>query len=97
MIQLTKNCPNLAHAVALAYHEGRAAPHVAAKGDGLVAEEIMRRAREAGVPVHESGELVRMLMQVDLDSEIPPLLYSAIAELLAWIHKLENSVANPLK
>ena len=97
MIQLTEECPNLAHAVALAYHEGRAAPCVSAKGDGLIAQEIMRRAREAGVPVHESGELVRILMQVDLDSEIPPLLYSAIAELLAWIHKLENSVANPLK
>ncbi|MBL8384874.1 MAG: EscU/YscU/HrcU family type III secretion system export apparatus switch protein [Burkholderiales bacterium] len=90
MRQEPEPAANLAHAVALAYHEGRAAPRVVAKGGGLVAEEIIRRAHEAGVHVHESRELVGMLMQVDLDSEIPPLLYTAIAELLAWIYRLEG-------
>jgi flagellar biosynthesis protein len=80
----------LAHAVALAYGDGAPAPRVVAKGSGLVAEQIMRRAREAGVHVHESRELVGMLMQVDLDSDIPPLLYAAIAELLAWVYALES-------
>ena len=86
-------CPNLARAVALAYDQGRSAPRVVAKGDGLIAEEIMRRAREAGVAVHESRELVGMLMQVDLDSEIPPLLYTAVAEVLAWVYGMERSAA----
>jgi flagellar biosynthesis protein len=78
-------------AVALAYREGDAAPRVVAKGRGLVAEEIIRRAKDAGVYVHESSELVALLMQVDLDRHVPPQLYVAVAELLAWIWRIEQS------
>lgn len=81
-------------AVALAYGAGDAAPKVVAKGQGLVAEKIMERAREAGVFVHESKELVSLLMQVDLDREIPPALYRAIAELLAWLYHIESAQMN---
>ncbi|MCA3224073.1 MAG: EscU/YscU/HrcU family type III secretion system export apparatus switch protein [Burkholderiales bacterium] len=81
-------------AAALAYGEGDRrtgrAPRVAAKGAGLVAEQIIERAREAGVPIHESRELVSLLMQVDLDQHIPPALYIAVAEVLAWVHRLEQ-------
>jgi len=79
-----------ASAVALAYREGQAAPKVVAKGRGLIAEEIIKRAKEAGVYVHESKELVALLMEVDLDDRIPPQLYVAVAELLAWIYRLEK-------
>lgn len=81
-------------AVALAYGAGDPAPKVVAKGQGLVAERIMERAREAGVFVHESKELVSLLMQVDLDREIPPALYRAIAELLAWLYHIESAQKN---
>ena len=77
-------------AIALAYREGDAAPRVVAKGRGLVAEEIIRRAGEAGIYVHGSSELVGLLMQVDLDRHIPPQLYVAVAELLAWIWRIEQ-------
>lgn len=77
-------------AVALAYKDGLYAPLVVAKGRGVVAEAIIDHAREAGVFVHESPELVNLLMQVDLDRYIPPELYRAVAELLAWIYWLEN-------
>ena len=86
--------PVLAQAVALAYGSGSEAPRVVAKGAGLVADEIIRRAREAGVHVHASRELVGMLMQVDLDRDIPPLLYAAVAELLAWVYALETGPAH---
>ena len=46
--------------------------------------------REAGVFVHESPELVSLLMQVDLDARIPPQLYVAVAELLAWLYRIEQ-------
>ena len=82
-----------AAAVALAYPVGSTAPRVSAKGRGLVAEEIIRRAKESGVFVYESRELVGTLMQVDLDRHIPPELYIAIAELLAWLHRLEHGPA----
>jgi flagellar biosynthesis protein len=81
-------------AVALRYAEGDAAPVVVAKGRGLLAEEIIRRAREAGLYVHESRELVALLLQVDLDARIPPGLYVAIAELLAWMHRVEAAAAS---
>jgi flagellar biosynthesis protein len=77
-------------AVALAYRSGDSAPKVVAKGRGAIAETIIERAREAGVYVHESTELVSLLMQVDLDQRIPPQLYVAIAELLAWLYRLER-------
>lgn len=77
-------------AVALAYRSGLAAPKVVAKGRGLIAEEIIARARESGVYVHESAELVALLMQVNLDDHIPPQLYVAVAELLAWLYRLES-------
>jgi len=77
-------------AVALRYAESDAAPVVVAKGRGVLAEEIIRRAREAGLFVHASRDLVCLLMQVDLDARIPPSLYIAIAELLAWLHRVES-------
>ncbi|MBS0485504.1 MAG: EscU/YscU/HrcU family type III secretion system export apparatus switch protein [Proteobacteria bacterium] len=77
-------------AVALAYREGQIAPRVVAKGRGIIAQEIIKRAKEAGVYVHESSELVALLMQVDLDDRIPPQLYVAVAELLAWLYRLEQ-------
>ncbi|HMV13666.1 MAG TPA: EscU/YscU/HrcU family type III secretion system export apparatus switch protein, partial [Nitrosomonas sp.] len=83
-----KNNEPLPTAVALAYREGQTAPKVVAKGRGLIAEEIIHRAKEAGIYVHESRDLVALLMQVDLDDRIPPQLYVAVAELLAWLYKL---------
>jgi len=77
-------------AVALAYKPGSAAPRVVAKGRGLIADEILLRAREHGVFVHESPELVTLLMQVNLDASIPPQLYVVIAELLVWLYRLEE-------
>ena len=77
-------------AVALAYSEEDSAPLVVAKGRGLLAQAIVERAREAGVYVHESRELVALLMHVDLDQHIPPQLYVAVAELLAWLYRLER-------
>jgi len=84
-------------AVALAYQNGEAAPKVIARGRGLIAKAIIERAKEHGIFVHESQELVSLLMQVELDEHIPPELYLAVAELLAWIYRLEHREipANP--
>ncbi|WP_144110884.1 EscU/YscU/HrcU family type III secretion system export apparatus switch protein [Paraburkholderia sp. BCC1886] len=83
-------------AAALVYdaNSGDAAPRVIAKGYGLLAEMIVQRAKEAGLYVHEAPEMVSLLMQVDLDSRIPPQLYQAVAELLAWLHRLESGAAD---
>ena len=78
-------------AVALTYQSGDGAPKVVAKGRGLVAEQIIARAREHDVFVHESKELVALLMDVELDDQIPPALYRAVAELLAWLYQVETA------
>ncbi len=81
-------------AVALAYGQGRGgAPKVVAKGRGLIAQAIIERARQNDVFVHESEDLVGLLMTVELDQEIPPQLYLAVAELLAWLYRLEHADA----
>ena len=80
-------------AVALKYAPGDAAPLVVAKGRGLVAREIIARAKEHGVFVHESPELVSLLSKVDLDDHIPPALYLAVAEVLAWVYSLDREQA----
>ncbi len=77
-------------AVAISYDKQDAAPRVVAKGYGTLAETIIRTAKENDLYVHQSPELVGLLMQIDLDAHIPPQLYVAIAELLAWLYALEG-------
>jgi Uncharacterized homolog of the cytoplasmic domain of flagellar protein FhlB len=93
------NTPNPAGhrstAVAVRYDTREAAPRVVAKGYGNIADTIIRTAKAHDLYVHESPELVNLLMQVDLDAQIPPQLYVAIAELLAWIYALEEKTIKP--
>ncbi len=77
-------------AVALTYQSHDPAPRVVAQGRGLIAQAIIQRAKEHGVFVHESEDLVGLLMQVELDQHIPPQLYLAVAELLTWLYRLEH-------
>ncbi|QWD13745.1 flagellar biosynthesis protein FlhB [Polynucleobacter paneuropaeus] len=80
----------LEQAVALTYEHGEFAPRVLASGKGLVAEQIIAKAKEHDIYIHESKDLVGLLMQVDLDENIPPALYQAVAEVLAWLYQLEQ-------
>jgi len=82
---------NLRQAVALAYAAGTQAPKVVASGKGLIAEQIIKLAQENQIYVHQSKEMVALLMQVELDREIPPNLYKAVAELLAWLYQIEKA------
>lgn len=81
-------------AVAIKYDDRTAAPRVVAKGYGDLAETIIQTAKDNGLYVHESAELVGVLMKLDLDQQIPPELYVAIAELLAWLYELEGKSVN---
>lgn len=81
-------------AIALSYANKNQAPVVVAKGYGAVANSIIQRARDSGLYVHESAELVKLLMQVRLDDEIPPQLYLVVAEVLAWLYRLDPASAN---
>lgn len=88
--------PDRPSAIALSYVNKNRAPIVVAKGYGAVADSIVQRARESGLYVHESPDLVKLLMQVNLDAEIPPQLYLAVAEVLAWLYRLEPAGQSPV-
>ena len=80
-------------AVALAYREGDDAPRVVAKGYGQIAERIIEEAGRQGIYVHDAPELVSLLMNLNLDDQIPPNLYQVIAELLVWVRQIADGRA----
>ena len=81
-------------AVALSYGEGDSAPRVVARGYGLLAQRIIEEARRQGIYVHDQPELVELLMQLDIDRQIPERLYRVIAEVLLWA--LEPELADEI-
>lgn len=78
-------------AAALSYKQGYYAPVVVARGKGVMAEAIIACAHDSGIYVHESPELVKLLLQIDTDQFIPPELYRAVAEVLVWLYWMERS------
>ena len=80
-------------AVALKYSEEKsAAPVVVAKGDEAIAEKIIDEAKKAGVPLYKDDALVEVLSQIELDREIPPELYGAVAEIMSWVYKADKEL-----
>ena len=67
------------------------APVLTAKGADLMARRIRELAREHSVPIMENPPLARALYdKVELDSPVPPNLYAAVAQVIAFIYKLKN-------
>lgn len=82
-------------AVALTYNiEQNPSPVVVAKGKGKIAENILEKAKEHDVPIYEDPNLVELLGQLDLNESIPEELYQAVAEVFAFIYRLDNRVGN---
>jgi len=80
-------------AVALKYDRKKdSAPRVIAKGRGEIAEKIIEVANAHNVPLYEDKNLIQILEALDLETEIPPELYRAVAEVLAFIYKLNGKI-----
>lgn len=78
-------------AVALRYDmEKDQAPRVIAKGRGHVAENILAVAQKSTIPVYQNKTLVNMLMALEIDREIPPELYRTIAEIMAYVYRIDK-------
>lgn len=76
-------------AAALKYERGKdSAPRLVAKGKGELAERIVELAKESGVEVLQDRELVEFLITLDVGQEIPPELYRAVAEILAYVYRV---------
>lgn len=78
-------------AVALTYDKQKDdAPKVTAKGKGPVAEKIIEIARQHDIPVKDDPDLIEILSTLDIDEEIPPEIYVAVAELLAFVYSMNS-------
>ena len=67
------------------------APKVTAKGQGWVAEAIIKMARERNIPIREDKDLLNLLSEIDVGREVPESLYKVVAELLAWVYQLNKN------
>lgn len=77
--------------VALKYTDGSGAPRVVAKGADVVAAKIREIAKENNVPILEAPPLARALHKhTEIGDEIPEALYSAVAEILAYVFQLRS-------
>jgi flagellar biosynthesis protein len=88
---MTDNKGTKKGAVALQYDRDRDdAPKVSATGKGETAERILAEARKHDIPVREDPDLLEVLAQLPLGEEIPPELYQAVAEILAFIYRMNE-------
>ena len=93
---MAKNRSDTKKAVALKYDSKLgAAPKVTAKGAGELAKKIIQTAIDHGIPVKEDPDLVEVLSKLDLDAEIPPEVYVAVAELLAFVYAMNKKKIPP--
>ena len=82
---------NKKKAVALGYNRSQDnAPKVLASGAGEIANKIISLAKEHDIPIKEDPDLPEILSKVEVDQEIPPNLYKAVAEIFSFLYKITN-------
>lgn len=82
-------------AVALQYDiNKKQAPYVIAKGKGIVADKIIEKGIEEGVHIVQEELLADSLVKLEIAEEIPEELYTAVAEILSFIYKLDKEREN---
>ncbi len=73
------------------YERGKdRAPKVTAKGQGKLADKILAMAREHHIPIHKDKALLEALYRLDVNEEIPEELYQVVAEVLAFIYRMNR-------
>jgi len=83
--------PKLQKAVALKYDREKAnAPKVVASGKGDIANHIIKLAQEHDIFIKKDADLVELLSKIEINKEIPPMLYKAVAEVFSFIYKITD-------
>lgn len=82
---------NPQQAIALRYEPKKdQAPKLVGKGKGHLAEKILELARQHNIPIRQDKNLVQILSRLELNQEIPPDVYKAVAEILAFVYRLSS-------
>jgi len=85
-------------AIALTYQsEKQSAPIVSAKGKGFIADNIIQKAKEHKIPIQEDPNLIQLLGKLDINETIPEELYEAVAEVFAFIYKVDQKVGKDIR
>jgi flagellar biosynthesis protein len=88
---MKNNNPVLHKAVSLQYKKGKnVAPKVTAKGQGWMADRIIKMAHKNNIPIREDKDLLHLLSEIDVGQEVPESLYKVVAELLAWVYQINQ-------
>ena len=77
-------------AIALEYDPEDAAPKILASGQGVIADKIIEKAKEAKIPVHKDGRLADTLSRLEIGEMIPPELYEVVAEILVFVDAMDK-------
>lgn len=85
-----KNPEKKKKAVALTYDPVNQAPQVVASGQGVVAERIIERAKEADVATYQDEGLADTLLKLEIGDMIPPELYGVVAEILVYVDRMDK-------
>jgi flagellar biosynthesis protein len=81
----------MVQAAAIKYdREKDAAPHVSAKGRGIIAEKIIELAKKNDIPIKSDPALIQILSKLDIDEQIPVELYKTVAEILAFVYSVNG-------
>lgn len=84
---------NRKKAVALRYDQEKGyAPKIAATGKGLIAENIIEKAKEHNVPILEDTSLIELLAELNINETIPEELYQAVAEVFAFVYRADQTI-----
>jgi len=76
-------------AAALRYDKTKEnAPRLVAKGEGTVAQNIIKIAELNDLPIRKDEDLIELLSKVELDKEVPDVLYKAVAEVFSFVYKV---------
>jgi len=66
------------------------APKVVAKGKGEIANKIIEKAKKFNIPLFQNEELVNMLLNIEVNEEIPPNMYDLVIKVFKWLYELER-------
>ncbi|MBN2220581.1 MAG: EscU/YscU/HrcU family type III secretion system export apparatus switch protein [Vallitaleaceae bacterium] len=90
MEKARKDNKELQKAAAIKYAKDDNAPKVIAKGKGIVAENILKKAEEVDVPIYRDAALVDTLTKLEIGDYIPPELYQVVAEIMIFVSDLDH-------
>lgn len=83
------NKKNINKAVALSYNRDETAPKIIAKGEGLIARNIIEKGLEKNITIYEDADLVDSIIGLEINDEIPVELYEVVAEIIFYVYNLD--------